>query len=63
MIGGIRGTGRFLFFLILINRLSMMGLPFLRGFFSKDLILEGAVQRNFNGFGVLFILLGIMLTM
>lgn len=42
---------------VLVARISLIGLPFIRGFYSKDLILEVMMMSSFNliifGFSIL----------
>jgi len=47
---------------ILISRFSLIGLPFISAFFSKEIILEFIILNNFNFFVYIFIILGISLT-
>ena len=46
---------------ILISRFSLIGLPFILAFFSKEIILEFIILNNFNFFVYIFIILGISL--
>merc|ERR1739838_455456 len=48
--------------IILIANISLCGLPFLRGFYSKDLIIEILIIKGKNLFLFLFIILGTSLT-
>nr|YP_009730160.1 NADH dehydrogenase subunit 5 [Amphiura sinicola]QHT54216.1 NADH dehydrogenase subunit 5 [Amphiura sinicola] len=45
-----------------IGSLSLMGFPFLAGFYSKDLILEAAQQSNINIIGTILALIATLLT-
>jgi len=47
---------------ILIARFSLIGLPFISAFFSKEIILEIIILKNFNFVIYLIIILGISLT-
>jgi len=47
---------------IIIANLSLCGLPFLRGFYRKDLILEIIIIKNLNILCILIILCGTFLT-
>ena len=47
---------------ILIARFSLIGLPFISAFFSKEIILEIILLKNFNFVVYLIIILGIGLT-
>merc|ERR1711974_481853 len=51
------------FRVIIVSNLSLCGLPFLRGFYSKDLILEIILLGNISLFGLGIILLATILTM
>jgi len=48
--------------IILIANIRLCGLPFLRGFYSKDLIIEILLIKGKNLFLFLFIILGTILT-
>merc|ERR1711913_209317 len=48
--------------IIIIANLSLCGLPFLRGFYRKDLILEIIIIKNLNILCMLIILCGTFLT-
>merc|ERR1711887_361383 len=48
--------------IIIIANLSLCGLPFLRGFYRKDLILEIIIIKNLNILCILIILCGTFLT-
>jgi len=48
--------------IILIANMSLCGLPFLRGFYSKDLIIEILLIKGKNFFLFILIILGTMLT-
>nr|YP_010454108.1 NADH dehydrogenase subunit 5 [Heteroteuthis hawaiiensis]QXJ42098.1 NADH dehydrogenase subunit 5 [Heteroteuthis hawaiiensis] len=45
-----------------ISNMALCGMPFLAGFYSKDLIIEGLVSGNMNLFMVLMGVLGVCLT-
>ena len=45
-----------------LANLSLLGFPFLAGFFSKDLILEGAYNRGERYQGLVWFLVGVGLT-
>ena len=47
---------------ILVSLLSLIGLPFMSAFFSKELILEIILINNFNAATYIFIALGVSLT-
>lgn len=47
---------------ILISRFSLIGLPFISAFFSKEIILETIILKNFSLFIYLIIILGIRMT-
>ena len=47
---------------ILLARLRLMGVPFMSAFFSKEIILELILVKNFNVGSYLFMLTGILLT-
>lgn len=47
---------------ILIARFSLIGLPFISAFFSKEIILETILLKNFNLIIYLFIIAGIRIT-
>lgn len=47
---------------ILISRFSLMGLPFISAFFSKEIILEIIILKNFNLRVYILIVLGVALT-
>merc|ERR1712134_16178 len=48
--------------IIIVANISLCGLPFLRGFYSKDLIIEILIIKGKNMFLFLFIIVGTMLT-
>merc|ERR1711863_230996 len=50
------------FRVIMVANLSLCGLPFLRGFYSKDLILECLIISDINLFNYILIMLGTILT-
>nr|YP_514768.1 NADH dehydrogenase subunit 5 [Watasenia scintillans]BAD52099.1 NADH dehydrogenase subunit 5 [Watasenia scintillans]BAE80016.1 NADH dehydrogenase subunit 5 [Watasenia scintillans] len=45
-----------------VSNMALCGLPFLAGFYSKDLIIESLIMGNMNLFMLLFGLLGVCLT-
>jgi len=45
-----------------VGRVALAGIPFLRGFYSKDLILESVVERSLKFAGVVVMFLAAMLT-
>uniref|UniRef100_UPI00315C83FC NADH dehydrogenase subunit 5 n=1 Tax=Glauconome virens TaxID=457868 RepID=UPI00315C83FC len=47
---------------LIICNLSLMGLPFMSGFYSKDLVLECGMSNNFSGVGLVLFSLSVMLT-
>lgn len=47
---------------ILISRFSLIGLPFISAFFSKEIILEHIILKNFNIVIYIIIILGVALT-
>lgn len=47
---------------ILISRLRLIGLPFISAFFSKEIILETIILKNFNFAIYVIIILGVILT-
>jgi len=47
---------------ILISRFSLIGLPFISAFFSKEIILEFILLKNYNPIVYFFIILGVGLT-
>merc|ERR1719328_940500 len=47
---------------ILVANISLCGLPFLRGFYSKDVILEAIIMKGLNTLIILIILVGTFLT-
>jgi NADH-ubiquinone oxidoreductase chain 5 len=60
---GVFGTiSKFLIMMILLGRLSLRGFPFLRGFYSKDFLLEYIYIRNFYYVGGVLTFLGIFFT-
>ena len=48
--------------IIIVANISLCGLPFLRGFYSKDLIIEILIIKGKNLFLFLFIIIGTILT-
>lgn len=48
--------------IIIVANLSLCGLPFLRGFYRKDLILEIMIMKNLNILCILIVLCGTFLT-
>jgi len=60
------GTGKrfipLILSVIMVANLSLCGLPFLRGFYSKDLILEIILMKNANALSLAIILMGTFLT-
>nr|YP_010329500.1 NADH dehydrogenase subunit 5 [Hyalomma scupense]UNO54321.1 NADH dehydrogenase subunit 5 [Hyalomma scupense] len=48
---------------MMISMYSLMGIPFIGGFYSKDLILESILMNNMNLFMMLFFIIGIILTL
>merc|ERR1712226_359212 len=48
--------------IIMIANIRLCGLPFLRGFYSKDLIIEIVIIKGKNLFLFLFMIIGTMLT-
>lgn len=47
---------------ILVSRFSLMGLPFISAFFSKEIILEYILLKNFNFFIYVLIIISVTLT-
>nr|QVV23835.1 NADH dehydrogenase subunit 5 [Hyalomma aegyptium] len=48
---------------MIISMYSLMGIPFIGGFYSKDLILEWILMSNINLFMLLLFVIGIILTL
>lgn len=48
--------------IIILCRISLIGFPFIRGFYSKDLILEVLYTINFNVFYLRIIIVSILFT-
>lgn len=49
-------------FFLVISNLSLLGFPFLSGFFRKDRILESFYNQNISGFILIIFILGVGLT-
>lgn len=49
-------------FFLLISNLSLLGFPFLSGFFRKDRILESFYNHNISGFILIIFIIGVGLT-
>jgi NADH-ubiquinone oxidoreductase chain 5 len=47
---------------IIISKIALCGIPFIAGFYSKDIIIEFTFQSNFNLLITIIILLGLMTT-
>ncbi|RLD40669.1 MAG: hypothetical protein DRI86_14840 [Bacteroidetes bacterium] len=47
---------------IIISKIALCGIPFMAGFYSKDIIIEMSLQSNFNLFITRIILLGVIIT-
>lgn len=47
---------------VLVSRLSLIGVPFISAFFSKEIILELVLIKNFRHFYYVLIVLGVLLT-
>lgn len=47
---------------IMISSFSLMGVPFIGGFYSKDLILEYFLIKNYNVINLLAFLIGVIFT-
>nr|QLD97162.1 NADH dehydrogenase subunit 5 [Hyalomma truncatum] len=48
---------------MIISMFSLMGVPFIGGFYSKDLIFEWVLMKNMNMFLLFFFVVGIILTL
>nr|QVV23874.1 NADH dehydrogenase subunit 5 [Hyalomma anatolicum] len=48
---------------MIISMFSLMGMPFIGGFYSKDLIFEWVLMKNMNAFMLFFFIIGIILTL
>lgn len=62
LIGGIGGYLPFCSFIVLSARLSICGFPFMSGFYSKDLIVEGLLFMVNNVLVISLLVLGVLLT-
>jgi len=61
-LGNVASSLPITFSCLVVGRVALRGVPFLRGFYSKDLILERVVDRSAGFIGVVFLFLASMLT-
>jgi NADH-ubiquinone oxidoreductase chain 5 len=61
-IGGAAARLPFVSFVIVSAELRIAGFPFLSGFFSKDLIIEGAAQNRVNSVCYLLVIFSVFCT-
>lgn len=61
--GGMRFRLKMVFIIILVSNLSLVGVPFLSGFFSKDIILEVRMLRGIYVFMMLLLFFSCVLSM
>nr|WNS59840.1 NADH dehydrogenase subunit 5 [Corbicula fluminea] len=47
---------------LVVCNMSLMGLPFMSGFYSKDLILEMGMSKGFSGLGLFVFVISVVLT-